>query len=124
MPANITLKNAAAANVTFNGFSESSEAVEWTESGATSLLGTTRLKLTRKMPTNRANGVLRTISALTVPKIDGTTGALVGQTTIRTEISHTANVTATEVAEACARNAAAQALAAFQQTAKDGALPG
>jgi hypothetical protein len=75
------------------------------------------------MPTNRANGVLRTILTLNVPKIDAVTGAQVGYTTIRTDISHTANVTSAEVGEACARNAAAQALPSVQQAAKDGTLP-
>lgn len=80
--ADLTLKNNAASNVTFNVYSVNPDSVEWIESGATSILGTSRAALSRKIPSDKANGVYRIGGRLTRPVINGTTGALDGTVTV------------------------------------------
>jgi len=121
--ASITLKNNADANVTFNPYSVNSDSVEWTESGATSILGTSRFVLTRKIPQDRSAGVYRTIGKLTRPVVNGTTGALDGTLTGTFEILRPAKLTVAEVDEFVARFKTALALALIKTAAETGEIP-
>jgi hypothetical protein len=121
--ADLTLKNNAAANVTFNVYSVESDAVEWTESGSTSILGTSRLRLSRKLPADRANGVYRVNGKFTRPVINGTTGALDGTVTMNFEILRPAKLTVAEVDEAYARFKEAVAQAIVKTASESGAIP-
>lgn len=121
--ADLTLKNAAAANVTFGAFSAAADQCEWTENGATSILGTSRFVLSRKIPTDKANGVYRIIGKLTRPVVNGTTGALDGTLTFNFELLRPAKLSTTEVDEAIARFKEAVAQAIVATAAKTGAIP-
>lgn len=121
--ADLTLKNNAAANVTFNVYSVESDAVTWTESGATSILGTSRARLNRKIPTNPQSGVYRVQGRLTRPVVNGTTGALDGTVTMNFEILRPANLSVAEVDEAYARFKELVAQAIVKAAAETGAIP-
>jgi hypothetical protein len=121
--ADLTLKNNAAANVTFGVYSVEPDAVEWTEAGATSILGTSRLKVSRKIPSDKANGVYRISGKLTRPVVNGTTGALDGTVTMNFEILRPAKLSVAEVDEAYARFKEAVAQAIVKAAAETGAIP-
>lgn len=121
--ADLTLKNNAAANVTFNVYSVETDAVEWVESGATSILGTSRLRVSRKVPADKANGVYRVQGKLTRPVINGTTGALDGTLTFNFELLRPAKLTVAEVDEAYARFKEAVAQTIVKAAAESGAIP-
>jgi hypothetical protein len=97
--ADLTLKNNAAANVTFNVYAVETDAVEWTESGATSILSTSRARLSRKIPSNKTNGVYRIMGKLTRPYVNGTTGVLEGTGTFNFEYLRPANLSVAEIDE-------------------------
>jgi len=119
----LTLKNNAATNVTFDVYSVESDAVEWTESGATSILGTNRFRMSRKVPADKLNGVYRTNGKLTYPVINGTTGLLDGTVTLNFEILRPAKLTVANVDEAYARFKEAVAQAIVKTAAESGAIP-
>lgn len=121
--ANLTLKNAAAAAVPFTVYSVETDAVEWTEDGATSILGTSRLRMTRKVPADKANGVYRIGGKLTRPVVNGTTGALDGTLTANFEILRPAKISVAEVDELVARFAEAVAQSVVKAAAETGAIP-
>lgn len=121
--ADLTLKNNAAANVTFNVYSVETDAVEWVESGATSILGTSRLRVSRKVPADKANGVYRVQGKLTRPVINGTTGALDGTLTFNFELLRPAKLTVADVDEAYARFKEAVAQSIIKVAAESGAIP-
>jgi hypothetical protein len=121
--ADLTLKNNAAANVTFNVYSVSTDSVEWIESGATSILGTSRLVLSRKIPADKANGVYRIGGKLTRPVVNGTTGALDGTVTGTFEILRPAKLTTAEVDELVARFKELVGQAIVKSAAETGAIP-
>lgn len=121
--ADLTLKNNAAANVTFNVYSVEPDAVEWTESGATSILGTTRARLSRKVPADKANGVYRIQGKLSRPVINGTTGALDGTLTFNFELLRPAKLSVAEADEAYARFKELVAQAIIKSAAENGAIP-
>lgn len=121
--ADLTLKNNAATNVTFNVYSVEPDAVEWTESGATSILGTSRFRMTRKVPGDKANGVYRIQGKMTRPVINGTTGALDGTLTFNFELLRPAKLSTTEVDEAYARFKEAVAQAIVKSAVESGAIP-
>jgi hypothetical protein len=121
--ADLTLKNAAAANVTFAVYSVEPDSVEWTENGASSILGTSRARLTRKVPADRANGVYRVQGKLTRPVVNGTTGALDGTLTFNFELLRPAKLSTTEVNEAVARFKELVAQSIVQTAAQTGAIP-
>jgi hypothetical protein len=121
--ADLTLKNNAAADVTFNPYSISEDRVEWVESGATSILGTTRFVMGRKIPTNKVNGVYRGTGKLTLPVVNGTTGLLDGTVTMNFEILRPANISVANVDEAFARFKTAVALTIVKTLAESGAIP-
>lgn len=121
--ADLTLKNNAAANVTFNVYSVDPDAVEWTESGATSILGTSRARVGRKIPADKANGVYRINGKLTRPVVNATTGALDGTVTMNFEILRPAKLSVTEVDEAYARFKELVAQAIVKSAAESGAIP-
>jgi len=121
--ADLTLKNNAAANVTFSVYSVNPDSVEWVESGATSILGTSRFVLTRKVPTDKANGVYRIGGKLTRPVINGTTGALDGTYTATFEILRPAKLTVADADELVARFKEAVAQAIVKTAAESGAIP-
>lgn len=121
--ADLTLKNNAAANVTFNVYSVEPDAVEWTESGATSILGTSRARMSRKVPADKANGVYRIQGKLTRPVINGTTGALDGTVTMNFEILRPAKLSTTEVDEAYARFKELVAQTVVKVAGESGAIP-
>jgi hypothetical protein len=119
----LTLKNNAAANVTFDVYSVNTDSVEWIESGATSILGTSRAVLSRKIPTDKANGVYRIGGRLTRPVVNGTTGALDGTVTGTFEILRPAKLTVAEVDELVARFKELVAQAIIKTAAESGAIP-
>jgi hypothetical protein len=121
--ADLTLKNNAAANVTFNVYSVEPDAVEWIESGATSILGTSRLRVNRKIPSDKANGVYRIGGRLTRPVVNGTTGVLDGTLTANFEILRPAKITVAEVDELVARFKEAVGQAIIKSAAETGAIP-
>lgn len=121
--ADLTLKNNAAANVTFNVYSVEPDAVEWVESGATSILGTTRFRMGRKIPADKVNGVYRTNGKLTLPVVNGTTGALDGTVTMNFEVLRPAKLSVANVDEAYARFKEAVAQAIVKTAAETGAIP-
>lgn len=123
MPAAINLKNVAQANVAYTGYSDEPNAVEWVESGATSILGTSRLRVVRKMPANRATGILRVSGRLTRPILNGTTGLLDGVATYNFEILRPANISNTNMDEGLARFASALDLSLVTYCVRDGSLP-
>lgn len=121
--ADLTLKNNAAANVTYGVYSVEPDSVEWTEAGATSILGTSRFRVTRKVPADKANGVYRIQGKLTRPVINGTTGALDGTLTFNFELLRPAKLSVSEVDEAVARFKEAVAQSIIKTAAETGAIP-
>jgi hypothetical protein len=121
--ADLTLKNNAAANVTFNVYSVEPNDVEWIENGATTILGTSRLRITRVIPTNKTSGVYRIKGRLTRPVINGTTGALDGTLTFNFELLRPANLSVAETDEAYARFKEAVSQAIVKTAAENGAIP-
>lgn len=121
--ADLTLKNNAAANVTFNVYSVNPDSVEWTEAGATSILGTSRFILSRVIPTDKTNGVYRTRGKLTRPVVNGTSGLLDGTLTATFEILRPAKLTVAETDELVARFKEAVAQAIVKAAAESGAIP-
>jgi hypothetical protein len=121
--ADLTLKNNAATNVTFNVYSVEPDSVEWTETGATSILGTSRARLSRKIPTDKTKGVYRTIGKLTRPVVNATTGALDGTLTFNFELLRPANLSVAETDEAYARFKELVAQAIVKTAAESGAVP-
>lgn len=121
--ADLTLKNNAAANVTYNVYSVEPDAVEWTEAGATSILGTSRFRLSRKTPVDKAKGVYRISGKLTRPVLNGTTGALDGTLTFNFELLRPAALSVAETDEAYARFKEAVAQAIIKSAAESGAIP-
>lgn len=121
--ADLTLKNNADANVTFSVYSVNPDSVEWIESGATSILGTSRFVMNRKIPADKGSGVYRTGGKLTRPVVNGTTGALDGTLTGTFEILRPAKLTVAEVDEFIARFKAAVSQAIIKSAAESGAIP-
>lgn len=121
--ADLTLKNNAATNVTYNVYSVEPDAVEWTESGASSILGTSRARMARKVPADKAQGVYRINGKLTRPVVNGTTGALDGTVTMNFEILRPAKLSVAEVDEAYARFKELVAQAIVKAAAETGAIP-
>lgn len=121
--ADLTLKNNAAANVTFNVYSVEPAGVEWIESGATSILGTSRFRMDRKIPQDKVNGVYRINGKLTRPVLNVTTGLLDGTVTMNFEILRPAKISVAEVDETYARFKEAVALAVVKLAAESGAIP-
>jgi hypothetical protein len=121
--ADLTLKNNAAANVTFNPYSVETDAVEWVEAGATSILGTSRFRLGRKVPADKANGVYRIQGKLTRPVVNGTTGALDGTLTLNFELLRPAKLSVAEVDEAIARFKEAVGQPIVKTAFENGAIP-
>ncbi len=121
--ADLTLKNNAATNVTFNVYSVEPDAVEWVESGATSILGMTRFRMSRKVPADKAKGVYRVQGKLTLPSVNGTTGALDGTMTCNFEILRPAALASSVSDEAYARFKEAVAQAIVKAAAANGAIP-
>lgn len=121
--ADLTLKNAAAANVTFNVYSVNPDSVEYTEAGATSILGTARAVLSRKIPADKSAGVYRIGGKVTYPIINGTTGALDGTLTGTFEILRPAKLSVSNVDEHYARFNALVGQAAVKAAAETGAIP-
>jgi len=119
----LTLKNNAAANVTFDVYSVNPDSVEWIESGATSILGTSRAVLSRKIPTDKASGVYRIGGKLTRPVVNATTGALDGTVTGTFEILRPAKLTVSEVDEMVARFKELVSQAIVKTAAESGAIP-
>jgi hypothetical protein len=121
--ADLTLKNAPAANVTFNVFAVREDSVEWVETGATSILGTSRAVLSRKIPADKNAGVYRTAGKLTRPVINATTGALDGVNTFTFECLHPAKLSVAEVDETYARGVAFVGQAIVKTAFESGAIP-
>jgi hypothetical protein len=121
--ASLTLKNAAASNVTFEVFAVREDSVEWVESGATSILGTTRAVLSRKIPTDRSAGVYRTAGKLTRPVVNETSGALDGVNTFTFECLHPAKLSTAEVDETFARGVAFVGQTVVKTAFESGAIP-
>lgn len=121
--ADLTLKNNAAANVTFNVYSVNPDSVEWTEAGATTILGTSRFILSRVIPADKSAGVYRTRGKLTRPVVNGTTGLLDGTLTATFEILRPAKLTVAETDELVARFKEAVAQAIVKTAAESGAIP-
>jgi hypothetical protein len=121
--ATLVLKNNAATNVNFDPYSVESDSVEWTEAGATSILGTSRFRLTRKAPADKANGVYRIQGKLTRPVVNGTTGALDGTLTFNFELLRPAKLSVAEVDEAVARFKEAVGQSIVKTAAETGAIP-
>jgi len=122
--ADLTLKNDAGSNVTFNVFGVYPDSAEWTESGATSILGTSRFVLGRKIPQNRVDGVYRTTGKLTRPVLNSTDSSqLDGTVTFTFEILRPAKLAKVEVDELVARACEAVKLAIVKAAAETGAIP-
>jgi hypothetical protein len=119
----LTLKNNAASNVTFDVYAVNPDSVEWTEAGATSILGTSRFVLSRVIPADKSAGVYRTRGKLTRPVINGTSGLLDGTLTATFEILRPAILSTTEVDEIVARFKEAIALTIVKSAAETGAIP-
>jgi len=119
----LTLKNNAASNVTFDVYAVREDSVEWIESGATSILGTSRAILSRVIPADRAAGVYRTRGKLTRPVINGTSGLLDGTNTFTFEFLHPAVLSVTEVDELFARAKEFVAQAIVKACAENGSIP-
>lgn len=121
--ADLTLKNAAAANVTFNVYSVNPDSVEWIESGATSILSTSRAVLSRKVPADRGAGVYRIGGKLTRPVVNTETGALDGTNTFTFEYLRPAKLSVAEVDELVARATAFVAQTIIKSAVENGAIP-
>jgi hypothetical protein len=121
--ADIVLKDASGANVTFNPYAVREDSVEWVEAGATSILGTTRAVLSRKIPADRSAGVYRTAGKLTRPVVNVTTGGLDGVNMFTFEHVHPAKLLASDANETMARGVAFAGLAIVKTAAGTGAIP-
>lgn len=121
--ADLTLKNNAASNVTFNVYSVNPDSVEWTETGATSILGTSRLVMSRKIPADKASGVYRIGGKLTRPVVNATTGALDGTLAFTWEFLRPAKITVAEADELYARAKEAIAQSILKSAVETGAIP-
>lgn len=121
--ADLSLKNNAAATVTYNVYSVNPDSVEWVEAGATSILGTSRFVLSRKVPADKANGVYRIGGKLTRPVINGTTGVLDGTYTATFEILRPAKLSVADADELIARFKEAVSQAIVKAAAESGAIP-
>jgi len=119
----LTLKNNAAANVTYDVYGVNPDSAEWVESGASSILGTSRFVLSRVIPADKANGVYRTRGKLTRPVINSATGLLDGTLTATFEILRPAKLTVAEVDELVARFKEAVSQAIVKAAAESGAIP-
>ncbi len=119
----LTLKNNAAANVTYDVYSVNPDSVEWVEAGATSILGTSRFVMSRVIPADKTAGVYRTRGKLTRPVINGTSGLLDGTLTATFEILRPAKLTVAEVDELVARFKEAVSQAIVKTAAESGAIP-
>lgn len=119
----LTLKNNAASNVTFDVYSVNPDSVEWVESGATSILGTSRLVLSRVIPQDKSAGVYRIRGKLTRPVINGTSGLLDGTLTATFEILRPASLTVSDTDELYARFKEAVGQAIVKAAAESGAIP-
>lgn len=122
-PAAITLKNNAAANVTYDVYSVDRDKVEWTENGATSILGTSKASLSRKEPADKVNGVYRISGQLKRPVVNGTTGLLDGTLTFNFELLRPAKLSVAEADEAYARFKELVGQAIVKTAAESGAIP-
>jgi len=121
--ADLTLKNNAAANVTYNVYSVNPDSVEWTEAGATSILGTSRFVMNRKIPADKASGVYRIGGKLSRPVVNTVTGALDGTINGTFEILRPAKLSVTEVDEFIARFSEAVKQSIVKTAAETGAIP-
>lgn len=121
--ADLTLKNAAAANVTHNVFSVEPNKVEWVEAGATSILGSIRSFLGRLLPKDRSNGVYRLSGGLVFPVVNSTTLLLDGTIRCNYEILRPANLTAASADEAYARFKELIAQPIVKASMQNGAIP-
>lgn len=119
----LTLKNNAGANVTYDVYSVNEDSVEWIEAGATSILGTSRFTLNRKIPADKANGVYRIGGKMTRPVINGTTLALDGTVTGTFEILRLSKLSVAEIDEFVARFKEAVGQAIVKAAAESGAIP-
>jgi hypothetical protein len=119
----LTLKNNAASNVTFDVYSVEPNSVEWVEAGATSILGTSRAILSRKIPNDKASGVYRIGGKLTRPVVNETTGALDGVNTFTFEILRPAKLSVAEVDELIARAKEFVAQSVIKSAAESGIIP-
>lgn len=119
----LTLKNNAAANVTFDVYSVEPDRVEWVESGATSILGMVRASLGRKVPVDKAKGVYRIPGSLKYPVLNGTTGALDGTLTLNFELLRPANLSVANADEAYARFKELVGQAIVKTAIENGSLP-
>lgn len=121
--ADLSLKNNAGTAVTFNVYSVEPDRVEWIESGATSILGTSRAVLSRKIPADKASGVYRIGIKQTRPVVNATTGALDGTLTGTVEILRPAKLSVTEVDEFVARFTEMVKQAIVKSAAENGSIP-
>jgi hypothetical protein len=121
--ADLTLKNNANSDVTFNVYSVNPDSVEWIESGATSILGTSRAVLGRKIPADKGSGVYRIQGKLTRPVLDSETNALLGTNTFTFEFLRPAALSVAEVDELVARAKALVGQAVVKAAAENGAIP-
>jgi len=119
----LTLKNNAASNVTFDVYSVNTDSVEWVESGASSILGTSRFILSRVIPQDKSAGVYRTRGKLTRPVVNGTSGLLDGTLTATFEILHPTIISTAETDELYARFKEAVGQAIVKSAAETGAIP-
>lgn len=119
----LTLKNNAAANVTFDVYAVREDGVEWVESGATSILGTVRAFLARVVPKAKDTGVYRISGSLNYPVVNGTTGALDGTHTFKFELLRPASLSVASADEAYARFKELVAQAIVKAAAETGAIP-
>lgn len=121
--ADLTLKNNAAVNVNYTVYSVEPDSVEWIEAGATSILGTSRARILRKVPSDKANGVYRIQGKLTRPVVNGTTGALDGSLNFNFEFLRPAKLAVSEVDELVARAKELVAQAIVKAAVENGAIP-
>jgi hypothetical protein len=119
--ADITLKNNADSNVTFTQFSVSENEVSWIESGATSLLGTTRAKIYRVLPTDPSKGTYRGGGSVVLPQV--TDGILEGACRMRFDFDRPVVLSTANVDETVARFAALVKLAIVKTMVENGAIP-
>jgi hypothetical protein len=74
--ANITVNNHAATAVTYKVMNVEPTKVTYMDDSQGTLLGLRTIELGRKLPTDRANGVIRVQLKVTRPVVNATTGAL------------------------------------------------
>jgi hypothetical protein len=117
----ITLKNNAGSNVTFDQFAIREDELSWNESGATSILGTTRAKIYRKLPTDLANGVYRGGGSLLLPQV--TDGVLDGTFRMRFDFDRPGVISVANVDEGVARFKELVAQALVKAMCESGVIP-